>query len=599
MERIGTMNSSWNLRAVLSLFLIVGWIYIAWGQLPTAEPTVTAPAEARSPEIPAAYASPQATLATFLSAMSHLEDDRDDSDQWERALGALDAPRSDGEARKEIAWQLRGIFNGLEIVDPEADPKVLFLEIDEIHKEGLTRVRLFPDNPAPDAEFVFRAALDELGTPPGRIELALAKNGRWLFSARTLGDVGTLFAWIGDRDVRTGATDVSDFSSAAAMRDLVPDALEGHTILALEIWQWIGLLILGCISVTGDFLARAALRPILRRIVTKSLGEPDASAVRAAARPIGIAAGAYIFRSRLGWLGISGHPLTALMVATHCVIALGLSWAAWSVVELIADAWTRRASRTTTTFDDMIIPLATKSAKFFVVTTGLVYVADRLDILGLLAPLIAGFGVVGLAVSFAAQDMVKNLFGGMTIFLDQPFHIGDRINFQGFDGTIEKIGFRTTRLRTLQGHQVTIPNGAITNEPVENVGRRPAIRRILNVTITYDTPLDKIQQAVHIIRDILEEDGIREPIHPFINGVRNDPRVYFNELNAESLNIFVLYWYAPPEYWDYMEHAERFHLRIFEEFEKAGIEFAFPTQTLHLAGDAKRELAVRMLSRET
>jgi MscS family membrane protein len=76
------------------------------------------------------------------------------------------------------------------------------------------------------------------------------------------------------------------------------------------------------------------------------------------------------------------------------------------------------------------------------------------------------------------------------------------------------------------------------------------------------------------------------------------PRVYFNDYNAESLNLFLIYWYAPPAWWDYMDHAHRLNLRIFEEFEKAGIEFAFPTQTLYLAGDPKRELAVRMLGEQ-
>jgi MscS family membrane protein len=210
--------------------------------------------------------------------------------------------------------------------------------------------------------------------------------------------------------------------------------------------------------------------------------------------------------------------------------------------------------------------------------------------------LLAGLGIAGLAVSLAAQDSLKNLFGSVTIVLDRPFQVGERIVYSGYDGVIEEIGLRSTKLRTLTGHVVTIPNASIVSDPVENIGRRPSIRRIMNVTITYDTPREKIQQAVEILRDILEEDGIREPIHPVINGDELPPRVYFNDYNAESLNLFLIYWFAPPAYWDYMEHAQRLNLRIFEEFEKAGIEFAFPTQTVYLAHDAKRQLAIRLLS---
>ena len=98
-----------------------------------------------------------------------------------------------------------------------------------------------------------------------------------------------------------------------------------------------------------------------------------------------------------------------------------------------------------------------------------------------------------------------------------------------------------------------------------------------------------------ILRDLLEDDEFREPIHPVIDGDEFPPRVFFKDMGATSLDISVIYWFAPPTYWDYMDHAQRLNLRIFEEFEKAGIEFAFPTQTLYLAGDPKRELAVKML----
>ena len=107
----------------------------------------------------------------------------------------------------------------------------------------------------------------------------------------------------------------------------------------------------------------------------------------------------------------------------------------------------------------------------------------------------------------------------------------------------------------------------------------------------------KIEEAVRILRNVLEEGGIREPIHPTINGDEFPPRVFFNDYNADSLNLFVIYWYPPPVHWDYLEHAQRLNLRIFEEFEKAGIEFAFPTQTLYLAGDPKRRLVVEMLNK--
>jgi len=276
---------------------------------------------------------------------------------------------------------------------------------------------------------------------------------------------------------------------------------------------------------------------------------------------------------------------------------ISVFWYLFNLVEVIDVVLRRMTAKTATKLDEQIVPLVRKTLRVFLVIFGVMFVSETIFNQNIGAWL-AGLGIAGLAISLAAQDSLKNLFGSVTILLDRPFQVGERIVYAGHDGIIEEIGFRSTKMRTLTGHLVTIPNSNIVNDPVENIGRRPTIRRLMNVTITYDTPREKIDEAVGILRSILEEDGIREPIHPTIGADEFPPRVYFSDFNSDSLGILVIYWYAPPNYWDYMEHAQRVNLRIFEEFEKAGIEFAFPTQTLFLAGDPKRELAVKMLGRD-
>ena len=279
------------------------------------------------------------------------------------------------------------------------------------------------------------------------------------------------------------------------------------------------------------------------------------------------------------------------------LLSIAVLWYVSNLTALVEILLRRLRGRTESALDRQLAPLIRKTLRFVVLLLGVLFVADSVfdqDI----GAWLAGLGIAGLAVSLAAQDSLKNIFGSITILVDRPFQIGERIAYAGYDGTIEEIGFRSTKLRTLTGNLVTIPNSKITSEPVENIARRPSIRRIINVTITYDTPREKIEQAVQILRGLLEEEGIREPIHPVINGDEFPPKVYFNDFNADSLNIFLIYWYAPPVWWDYMEHAHHLNLRIFEELEKAGIEFAFPTQTVYLAGDAKRRLAVEMLGQD-
>ncbi|NLE37156.1 MAG: mechanosensitive ion channel family protein [Pirellulaceae bacterium] len=276
----------------------------------------------------------------------------------------------------------------------------------------------------------------------------------------------------------------------------------------------------------------------------------------------------------------------ALMLYTASVV-----WYLYNLIDLIDLQFARLRGRGASKLDSQLVPLLRRSLRVVLIVMAAMFTAE--SIFGQpIGTWLAGLGIAGLAISLAAQDSLKNFFGSITILLDRPFKVGERINCVGYDGVIEDIGFRSTKIRTLTGHLVNVPNANIVNSPVENIGSRPFIRRNLNLTITYDTPREKIAEAVAIVKRILVEDGIREPIHPRIKGDDYPPRVFFNDYNADSLNLFIMYWYAPPVYWEYMEHAERLNLRIFEEFEAAGIDFAFPTQTVYLAGDEKRKLAV-------
>ncbi|MCX7427552.1 MAG: mechanosensitive ion channel family protein [Planctomycetia bacterium] len=292
------------------------------------------------------------------------------------------------------------------------------------------------------------------------------------------------------------------------------------------------------------------------------------------------------------------NPLRTFSFKTlQLLYSIAVFWYGYNLVSVVDAGLRRMTARTASKLDAQLVPLIRKTLRAVLVVIGVLFVVESVfkqDI----GAWLAGLGIAGLAVSLAAQDSLKNLFGSITILLDRPFNVGEQIICGGYDGAVEEIGFRSTKVRTSDGNLVTIPNSTIVNNPVENPGRRPYIRRTMDLTITYDTSRGKIQQAVDILRAILDEEGLREPIHPTINGDEFPPRVFFKDYQADSLGLFVIYWYAPPAYWDYMEHAQRLNLRIFEEFEKAGIEFAFPTRTLYLAGDPKRKLAMEMLGKD-
>jgi small-conductance mechanosensitive channel len=194
-------------------------------------------------------------------------------------------------------------------------------------------------------------------------------------------------------------------------------------------------------------------------------------------------------------------------------------------------------------------------------------------------------GALAIGVGFGSQALINNFVGGLIMLAERPVRIGERIVFGNHDGVVEEVGMRSTILRTAQDHLVTIPNSTLVHESIENVGRRRTIFRKFTLNVSYETSRDKIAEAVEAVRAVLEEPGLREPIHPVVAHETYPPRVFFQEYNPDSLSIQVVYWYGPPNYWDYMAHAERVNLRIHREFERLGVSFAAASKTVYLVPD--------------
>ena len=265
------------------------------------------------------------------------------------------------------------------------------------------------------------------------------------------------------------------------------------------------------------------------------------------------------------------------------LLSLAVGYMVYWLVDVPTKWLAKTAGKTESKLDDMLVPIIRKSLRVTVVVLLMVQIAQILSDKPLTS-IIAGLGIGGLALALAAQDTVKNFFGSLVLFVDKPFEMGDRIVVDGHDGPVTEVGLRSTKIRTLEGHVVTVPNGELANKAIQNIGKRAHIRRIVDLTITYDTPSKKIDRALEIVKEILDDH----------EGMDNEfpPRVFFNEFNAASLNIRALYWYHPPNYWDFMAFSERFNKEVFRRFNEEGIDFAFPTQTLYLAGDPSRPLGV-------
>ena len=187
-----------------------------------------------------------------------------------------------------------------------------------------------------------------------------------------------------------------------------------------------------------------------------------------------------------------------------------------------------------------------------------------------LAGLIAGLGIGGLAFALAAKDYLQNIFGGISVFTDKPFAIDDRIKIDGFDGKVEEIGIRSSRIRTLSGSLVTIPNSIFISNSVENIALEPTRKIMLRLGLTYQTSPAKMKEAMEILKEINAEN----------QEIVTDVPIVFLE-NFADFSLVILFIYYIKKEADIPLAQNTINLEILERFEKAGLEFAYPTQTIY------------------
>jgi MscS family membrane protein len=257
------------------------------------------------------------------------------------------------------------------------------------------------------------------------------------------------------------------------------------------------------------------------------------------------------------------------------VVAISLTYLALKTVDMLIGYWKQRAANVEDkVFDTQLIPIVRNTSKVFVVVVAFLVTSQNLGlhITGLLASLSVG----GLAVGLAAQDTLANLFGAVAVFVDKPFRVGDRIKLDAVEGEVESIGMRSTRVRTADGHLVTIPNKTVGNATITNIAKRLTIRTVMNIGITYDTPADKVKRAVELLGEIYRSEPMTK-----------DVLITFNKFVDSALNIEVIHFWNSTDHRAYLNGLQALNLRVKEAFDREAIEFAFPTQTIYVKETAQ------------
>lgn len=358
--------------------------------------------------------------------------------------------------------------------------------------------------------------------------------------------------------------------------DKIVDALphNGPKVLGYELWQVVGFIVLVVVGIGVGWVLGVVLLWIFGRFFSAWGAKEQTGAIIArAVRPMTLALGFGLVLMFLPSLQLPVESSRVVLFATQGVIGICIILIVFRLSDLVWFRLHQRADETESPLDDALIPLAEKAVKFLIVLTGLFILLQTwgLDVTALLA----GISIGGVALAFAAQDTIRNIFGSAMIFVDRPFNIGDWVKVDGQDGTVEEIGFRSTRIRTFANSLLTIPNGRLADMTVDNMGLRGMRRYTTTLGLQYDTPPAKVEEFVERVRKIIWE-------HP--KTVKHEDRIliFFHAYDASSLNVMVYLYFEVPTWREELDARHQLNVSFLELAHELGVSYAFPTQTIHI-----------------
>ena len=359
------------------------------------------------------------------------------------------------------------------------------------------------------------------------------------------------------------------------MNQFIEGSFLGNDILwGVDVWRLGAALVLVFLGLLSRRIIRRLFEGILKRRVARTRIQWDDDLIELAPKPMALVVQVLLWFAVALILDLPEEPanirkfvIQGLMVA----LAVAFTWVAFALLDVLGRAATRAATHTDTLLDDQLVPLLRKTLKVFLAVVVAIIVIDKLGYS--IASLLASLGIGGLALALAARDTVANFFGSIVVFTDQPFHIGDWVEFGDVEGVVEEVGMRTTRIRRFDKSLATVPNQTFTSNTIVNYSKRSQRRLRTVVGLSYETTPDQMRTFLESVRTLLAG-------HPDL-----DPEgqaVYFNELADSSLNVFVQCWTMSTGWTSFMEIQEDLFLRIMELVAAQGLEIAFPTRTLYL-----------------
>jgi MscS family membrane protein len=501
-----------------------------------AQPQPAPSASAPRPEEIIDSDSPRASLSEYLSACNRGE--------YARAAEFLELLPSESTQGPSLARKLKAVID-----------RHLSLDLDAVSAESLGNRA---DGLAGSTEELGKIADAKGKLLPVRLVRRERNNvDRWVFSRATVQSVD---AWFGDLPHRW-------------MVDHLPEPLLRPGPRGVLRWQWIALPLLALLSLMVGVAVSRLVVPVLRLIASKTPATWDDAIIARLGGPLALATAVGVSFLALPLLALyaAADKFVSGMLRTGFFVAL--FWTLLRCVDVLTDLIKLSPWGVTHVASRSLVSLAARISKVALAVLAIVAVISELGYP--VASLIAGLGIGGLALALASQKTVENLFGAFSLGVDQPFREGDFVKVDDFMGTVEAIGLRSTRVRTLDRTLISIPNGKLAEMRIESFAPRDRIRLACTLGLVYGTTANQMRLVVAGLEQILRE-------HPkiFPEGIT----VRFKELTASSLDIEVSAWFSTADYTEFQDIRQELLLQFMEVVEKAGTSFAFPTRTVHLAG---------------
>jgi small-conductance mechanosensitive channel len=510
-----------------------------------------APARPRGP-----HASPRATMRAFLSAMADgtLEGRR-------RAALALDLSQVPAAVRASEGPLLAEFLKGV------------------LDRAGLVVLQELPDDPGADESYI------HYFHPAGRVAIAPVDRDdarAWLFSASTVASLRGLYAAVEPLPETPGVLEQDAHSLFFRVRSWA--ASIDHRLLQapllLETWQWIGILLVLAGGYLGGMVLAALVFAVVGPRIARLAEERNWALERRVKIPVRLCFAAALWFAAIGVMGLSDTAQHAGQTVAVTLLSIGVVWAGYSLVDLLAAAFLGRAQRAGMQFDAILVSLVVTVAKAALAAGGVILVADILDLPW--SGVLAGLGVGGLAVAFAARSTVENFFGAAMLLSDRPFKTGDSVVAGGISGSIEHVGLRSTRIRTADDSVVYVPNATLASATIDNRGRRRHWMFRTVFGLTFDTPPEKLDAFVAGVKEVVRA-------HP----AGRDGRLFCAVVNfgESAIEVELISYLQVKSLAEDREAKHAILLEVIRLAARLDVSFAFPTRTVVMGGAGAAALA--------